>query len=281
MGTETAPGAARVGAGLGRPIVPREHGAWAVIYGSFLAGAGAAGRPGLPTLLLLLGITALAFANGPLSILARPAARERRRQALAWLAIYGAAAGAALLPLLLVFRMHFLIPFAAAAGAFLALRLLALRGRDDRSLPAELLGVAGLAMVGPVAHGATLGRLEPAALAVWLLLALYFASGIFYVRMRIQEMLAQRTSKPRSSAFRPCLAYHLLLLVAAPALVLAGVVPAAVLLAFAPALWRAAVGLRSPRAPLDIKRLGWAETRLTLAFVLLLVGGFWAGRLAM
>jgi hypothetical protein len=93
--------------------------------------------------------------------------------------------------------------------------------------------------------------------------------------MRIQEMLARRTGRPQSAAFRPCLAYHLALLLLVPALVLARLAPAAVLLAFAPALWRAAAGLRARHAPLDVKRLGWAETRLTLAFILLLVGTFW------
>jgi hypothetical protein len=265
--------------GVGKPIVPREHGAWAVLYGAFLAGTGVAGAPGLPTLLLLLGITALALANGPLAVLSRGAASARRRQATAWLLIYVALAAAALLPLVLVFPMGFLVPFAAAAAGFLGLRLLLLRGRDERSLPAELTGVAALSMVGPVAHAVTLGRLEASALLLWLLLALFFASGIFYVRMRIQEMVARRTGRARSAAFRPCLAYHLVLLLLVPALVLAGLVPAAVLLAFAPALWRAGAGLHARHAPLDIKRLGWAETRLTLAFILLLVGTFWLARL--
>ncbi|MFB3816490.1 MAG: YwiC-like family protein [Candidatus Methylomirabilales bacterium] len=265
--------------GVGKPIVPREHGAWAVLYGAFLAGTGVAGAPGLPTLLLLLGITALAFANGPLAVLSRGVAGARRRQAAAWLLVYALVAGAALVPLVAVFRMHFLVPFAAAAAAFLGLRLFLLRGRDERSLPAELSGVAALSMGGPVAHAVTLGRFEPAGLLLWLLLALFFASGIFYVRMRIQEMLARRTGRARSAAFRPCLAYHLALLLLVPALVVARLVPAAVLLAFAPALWRAAAGLRARHAPLDVKRLGWSETRLTLAFILLLVGTFWLARL--
>jgi hypothetical protein len=48
-------------------------------------------------------------------------------------------------------------------------------------------------------------------------------------------------------------------------------IPWAVLLAFAPALWRAAAGLRRQDAMLNLKRLGWSEVGLTAVFVLLLI----------
>ncbi len=38
---------------IGRPIVPKEHGAWAVIYGAFLAGVGVAGQVTPPVILFL------------------------------------------------------------------------------------------------------------------------------------------------------------------------------------------------------------------------------------
>jgi len=88
---------------LGRPIIPKEHGAWAVLYGSFLVGLGVAGRLTVPVLLLLVGVTAWAFANGPITLLARPAAGPgqvaRQRQGLLWLLVYGGVAAAALVPL--------------------------------------------------------------------------------------------------------------------------------------------------------------------------------------
>jgi hypothetical protein len=42
-------------------------------------------------------------------------------------------------------------------------------------------------------------------------------------------------------------------------------------LAFAPALWRAAAGLRRRDATLNLRRLGWSEVGLTVAFVLILI----------
>lgn len=265
---------------IGRPIVPKEHGAWAVLYGSFLAGVGVTGRVRVPGVLLLVGITAAALANGSLAILVRsaagPAHAERRRHALAWLLIYTAAAGVALAPLLAVFRMSFLLPFGIGAGLFLVVRAVLLRQREDRSLAGELLGTAGLSMVGPVAHAVAVGAVQATAMVLWLLLFLFFASGVFYVRMRVGGLVAERRGDipTATPARRSCLLYHALLLLAIPALLLAGAAPWPVLLAFAPALWRAAAGLGRNDARLDLHRLGWSEVAVATAFVLLLIAAF-------
>jgi len=262
-------------AGRPRPILPREHGAWAVLYGSFLAGLGVAGRAGLPVALLVIGVTAAALASGPLGLLASPSVgATRRRQARQWLAVWGGLAAAALLPLLVVFRLTFLLPFGVAGAGLFALRGLLVRRRADRTLGAELLGAVGLTLVGPVTHAVAVGRLEPMALRLWLPLTLFFASGVFYIRMRIQEMLARRAGRASSPALRPCLAYHALLLVVAPVLAAAGLVPWATVPAFLPALARAAAGARARGAAVDVRRLGWLETGVTVAFVALLMGGF-------
>lgn len=266
--------------GVGRPIVPKEHGAWAVLYGSFLAGVGVAGRFTLPVALCLVGITAAAFANASLAILARSNAgevpMERCRHALTWFLLYGVVAAAALVPLLTVFRMTFLLPFGMTAAFFLLLRAYLIRERDDRTLIGELVGAAGLTMVGAVGHAVSAGEVRPISAVLWLLLWLFFAGGIFYVRMRVHGMVAQRKATPGASnpAFWSCTIYHALLLVAMPALAAARIVPWPVLLAFAPAVWRAAVGLRQENTRLDLRRLGWSEVAVATSFVILLIAAF-------
>jgi hypothetical protein len=252
---------------LGRPIVPKEHGAWAVLFGAFVAGVGVAGKVTVPVMLLLAAVTLLAFANGPISLILRPAGSQAsaqdRRRVIGWLAIYAAGAAACLAPLFAVYRMAFLLPFGMAAVCFFALRAFLVREKDDRSLTGELVGTAGVAV----------GDVQRVGAMLWLLLALFFASGIFYVRMRIRVLLAQRKGAPAVSrgARRSCLVYHALLLVLVPSLAAASLIPWAMLLAFAPAIWRAAAGLRRRDAALNLKRLGWSEVGLTAAFVVLLV----------
>jgi hypothetical protein len=111
---------------------------------------------------------------------------------------------------------------------------------------------------------------------LWLLLFLFFASGIFYVRMRVHGLVAQRKGAPSASnpARWPCVLYHALLIIVVPALFLARVIPWPALLAFAPALWRASAGLNRKEARLDLRRLGWSEVAVATAFVLILIAAF-------
>lgn len=265
--------------GVSRPIVPKEHGVWAVLYGAFLAGVGVAGRVTVPVVLLLVVVTALALANGPVCGLLRPtrggAASGERRNAFVWLTIYGFGALVGLIPLLALYRMTFLVPLGMAAACLFVLRAFLVREGEDRSLAGELIGTTGLTLVGPTAHAVAVGGVEPIGAVLWLLLALFFASGVFYVRMRVRVTVARRRG---AAEFGParwwCLLYHAFLLVVVPALAALQLVSWGVLLAFAPALWRAAAGLRRPDAPLNLKRLGWSEVALTLAFVALLIVAF-------
>jgi hypothetical protein len=265
---------------IGSPIVPREHGAWAVLYGSFLSGLGVAGQVTLPVGFLLVGITAAAFANGSFTIFAHSAPglihEGRRRHALIWFLLYAAGAAAALLPLLLVFRMTFLVSFGMGAAFFFVLRMFLIRGREDRTLFGQLAGTAGLTMIGAVTHGVALEEVQPVGAVLWVILFLFFASGVFYVRMRIRGTIAQRKDVPGISnpEFWPCVMYHALLLIVIPAFVVARIVPWAVLLAFAPAWWRAAAGLARGEARLDIRRLGWSEVAVATAFVVILIAAF-------
>jgi len=262
---------------IGRPIVPKEHGAWAVLYGAFLAGVGVAGRLTVPVMLLFGAVTLLAFANGPFVLLLRPTGGPEpfteRRRAFAWMAIYAAGAAACMAPLLVVFQMAFLFPFGMAAVCFFVLRAFLVREGDDRSLPGELVGTAALTLVGPTAHAVAVNGAQPVGAVLWLLLSLFFASGVFYVRMRVRLMVAQRrgVAGASSRARWSCLVFHAFLLALVPGLAAASLIPWAVLLAFAPALWRAAAGLRRHDATLNLKRLGWSEVGLTAVFVLLLI----------
>jgi hypothetical protein len=259
-----------------RPIVPKEHGAWAVLYGAFVAGVGVAGRITVPAMLLLTAVTLLMLANGPLALLlkrsgSRAPAQERRR-VVRWLLLYLTGALVCLVPLLGIYHMTFLLPFGAGGTVFFILRGFLLREGDDRSLLGELIGTAGLALVGPTAHAAAVGGVQSLGAILWLLLCLYFGSGVVYVRMRIRVMLAQRkgVASVSSRARWFCLVYHALLLLLVPALAVRHLIPWPVLLAFAPTLWRAAAGLRRQDATLDVRRLGWSEVGLTAAFAAIL-----------
>ena len=188
-------------------------------------------------------------------------ASTERQRAFAWMAIYTAGAAACLAPLLVVFQMAFLVPFGMAAACFVVLRAFLVRGGDGRSLPGALVGAVALTLVGPVAHAVAVDGAQSVGVVLWLLLSLFFASGVFYVRMRVRLMVAQRRGVAGASnrARWSCVLFHACLLALVPALAAVRLIPWAVLLAFAPALWRAAAGLRR-RTPHSTSS-GWAGPR--------------------
>jgi hypothetical protein len=132
-------------------------------------------------------------------------------------------------------------------------------------------------MVGAAAHAVAVGEIQRTGAVLWLLLFLFFASGVFYVRMRVHGMFAHRKGEPSglTQARWACVGYHALLLAAVPALTVVHLVPWPVLLAYGPALGRTAAGLRQRKADLNLRRLGWSEVALTVIFVSLLVAAFW------
>ena len=136
-------------------------------------------------------------------------------------------------------------------------------------------------MVGPVAHAASVGEVQAISLILWFLLFLFFASGVFYIRMRVHSMVSQRKGASASNReWWPCVVYHILLIIVIPALLWVRVVPWPALLAYAPAVWRAAAGLSRETARLDLRRLGWSEVALAATFVVILIAAFRLSSLA-
>jgi hypothetical protein len=227
----------RAGRPRSSPPMPREHGAWGILLIPFATAVGAAGTWNLPVTLLLAGI--LCFYVARTSFL-----KQNYRWTLALLA----GSAACTLPLLIVWKLWWLAAFGAAAAP-LAFR------KTERSVAMQLLAVAGLTLTAPAAWYAATGKLE---YRLWLLNALYFAGGIFYVRMHLATAIAR---KPAGRL--PVAIYYG---------ALAGILAWwPVGLAFVPAVVRAFVGIARVSPLLRIKRLGWTEVAYSLVFGALLI----------
>lgn len=221
-----------------KPPMPREHGAWGILLIPFATAVGVAGVWNLPLALLLVSI--LCFYVARTSYL-----KSNTR----WTFMLLAASGAATLPLLLVWKLWWLAAFGVVATP-LAFR------KTERSVPMQLLAVAGLTLTAPAAWYVATGQLD---CRLWLLNALYFAGGVFYVKMHIATAIARRPAQRAAT-----LIYY-----GALAIVAAWWWPVG--LAFAPVIVRAFVGVARLTPVLRIKRLGWTEVAYSLVFLVTLV----------
>lgn len=258
-------------------IKPAEHGTWSLLLTPYLIGVGLAvgteslaRLPGLGAALFLLAALAGLFIRQPVSLLVRiwrgRARRDRAQLALTWVGLLGgvlALAGGALLALGRL-DLLWLLPFALLA-LVVALALEVWRG--PRGLLLEVAGVLGLAIAAPGAYVALAGALDGLAGVAYAIAAAHSVVSIIYVRLRVDSVHDRVVDGTRRLvAVAHSVAFGLALLAG-----LMKILPLLVAVAFglllARALW---VAWRVP--PLrDVRRFGFTEMGLALAFAVVVL----------
>ncbi len=255
-------------------MLPREHGAWAMLYVPFVLGLTVARTFNLPLFLLLLSVTAFFISRESLLVWWRARSRGRESNVAGRLLfIYLAVSAVCGAPLILVYDLLMLLPMAVTG-----LILLLLNGRqatqfEDRKLGNELLVIAGLTMTAPAAYYAATARLDATAFWLWGLSALYFASSVFYVRFRVLSLNPRKEDEKRRIRFN-CALYHSFLLLGLIALLLTGRLPYFALIAFLPILGRTFWSMFRPSKQVNLTRAGVLEVVYSLIFLIFITISF-------
>ncbi|MFQ5600542.1 MAG: YwiC-like family protein [Candidatus Krumholzibacteriia bacterium] len=246
---------------------PKEHGAWDMLYVSFAVGALVAGRASWPVALVLVAATTLFFAREALRRARRARRQGRTEPGLGRiLAVELGLLVACAVLLLQRYRMFGLVPLGLLAALLLAVNLDQAGRHEERSVGAEILAVLGFAMAAPTAHYAAHGTWHAAAVWLWGLCVLYFASSVLHVKLLVLGVHPNRRPRHRRMRWMSLL-YHLLLLSTLLALVLRSLLPLLTLVAFVPSLTRAAWSLVRRPGKLDLRRVGILEIVYSLHFL--------------
>lgn len=248
--------------------LPKEHGAWAMLYVPFAVGALVASSLSLRVLLLALSVTSVFIARE--SILAWWRARDRGRDdnnSSLYAVVYVLLAALFGAPLVLIYHLNWLAPAALAAAILLTVNAQRAVRREDRTISGETMAIAGLTMTAPAAYYAGHGVVDATALWLWALCALYFASSVFYVKLRVNT-LNPRKEEARRQSWRRCAFYHVFLLASLVALALTGSLSLFVLAAFTPVLIRSFLYLARPVRQINLQRVGWLEIIYSVVFLL-------------
>lgn len=255
--------------------VPKEHGAWALVYGPLVAATLAFGSLDLRLPLLVIAATALFMAHEPLSRMARatasPASPERLHQWRFWTAVYLLVAALAGACLVWFWKLWLLPPLAAAVGLFFAVHLALVARRREREVMGEVLGVIGLTATAPITHYVFQQRLDLAAGAFWAINLLYFCSGIFFVKMTVSRHVGRPEASRR---VRDCTLYHLPLIPLAAAVGWLVGKPLIAGISVLPIVVRAFDGVLRPPPRLSLKTIGYREVAYTVLFAVVLGLGF-------
>jgi hypothetical protein len=130
-----------------------------------------------------------------------------------------------------------------------------------------MIAIGGLTATASAAHYAARGVLDVTALWLWSLCALYFASSVFYVKLRV-SILNPRMEEARRQSWRRCAFYHAVLLVSLLVLALTGSVSLFVLAAFSPVLMRSFWHLARPARRINLRTVGVLEIVYSLLFLI-------------
>jgi YwiC-like protein len=245
-----------------------------MLYVPFILGVSVAGRVNWPVLLLLLSTTAVFISRESLLVYWRVRARGRdAAEAGRTLLLYLALAAAFGSPLILAFELLWLIPLGVIGAALLLINGAQATRMEERSMMSEIMAIGGLTMTAPAAYYAASGRWEMTALWLWLLSALYMASSVFYIKLRVYRLNPRKQAEQRQ-ALRSCAFYHSFLIVALPALIFAGNLGLFAFIAFTPALVRTCWGMFMPKTKVNLTRAGILEIAYSLVFLVCAALGF-------
>lgn len=245
--------------------LPREHGAWMMLYAPLVTGLVSYRVASLPAALLLLAGTSLFFAQNALGLQLRGRAGAHNGRWLVLFVLLGAAAGVGLLAL----GQWPLLPLALPALALVAVqawRRRATRRQIDHSTANELLSV-GVMSLGAVAACLAAGRPWTIDLLLpWGGFMLYFGGSVLYVKMRVGDA-RRRMDTDRRRAGLPCVGWHAAFLLAALIWGLrtdVGVWPVA---AAVPPVLRAWIPWQRLNGSIpSLRRLGFTEVGISLWF---------------
>ena len=257
------------------PLVPKEHGAWAVLFAPILLAAFFVQSVSWNLLLLILCLLFVFMSYLPMQTLLREVLKPTHRagkllQAKVWGPTYLAFGMLFLLPLL--YRGYILIfPLGLlGAGAFVANFFFT--RKHPRTIPGDLISVCGLSLGAPAAYYVLTGKLDAGAFTLWLLNIFYFGGSVLYVHMKIAATIRKTSAfdlGERLLIGRWTLAFSLLLILAALSMEMAGVIKQYMLVAFLPIVLQMVYGTFTLSPKVRFKNLGFLLLGQSVLFTIL------------
>ncbi|MEK7728518.1 MAG: YwiC-like family protein [candidate division KSB1 bacterium] len=261
---------------LSHHMIPKEHGAWAVLLAPLLIGASAAGAWHWNVASLMFASLAFFISYVPLQIVLRhynsvPQGPQRLRAARIWAMLDLTLGGLALAPLFWQ-GLWLLLPIGAAAMLLFVIHFAWMR-RHAKGLASDFIAVAGLALTAPAAYYVVTAQIDQTAILLWLCNVLFFGCSVFYVHMKIKATTLKKSALPwheKLSLGKLNLLYHFMVLLIVGGFTVMLFTPLLVFLAFIPITMHAIYGTLKLSSNVRFKRLGIILVGHTVIFALLL-----------
>lgn len=259
-------------------LIPKEHGAWAILLIPYCIGIAITNEFSMRTILGLFGILLLFISRPSLIKLVRRR-NNNSQNILLWLNfLIPATLGLSIFSLLFVRSgLWELLYFGFAGLMLLAIYTWLTLQHKERSVFGELVGIFLLTLSAPLAVYLAREQLSGQAFVLWLVNTLYFASSVFYIKTKIKVFIRHANFDSDVTKFvlaKNFLAYLTILILIIALLTVRQMIPLLVTLAFVPmiahTLW--SIFTRSPK--FAIMKEGFIQIGLSFIFAILLIISF-------
>lgn len=263
-----------------KPIIPKEYGAWAVLFVPMVVGIIISGKFSLQVLWLALSAFSMFMSYVPIHTLLRIWAGVSQRDeeiqiSKFWGAVYLSFGVMFILPLLQN-GFWLLLPIGAVGGISYTLNFFLTR-LTVKSIASDLIAVLGLTLSAPSAYYIVTGVIDQTALTLWLLNFLFFGCSIFYVHMKIQAISLKKSKLSfidKMSVGKLNLLYHISVLTIVILLMLQHYTPRLAVIAFLPMVVHGIYGTLKLKSSVRFKNLGFLllGQSVLFGFLLCIVG---------
>jgi hypothetical protein len=261
--------------------LPKEHGSWAMFAVPLIIGFSVAAEWQWRSILLIAAALGLFLVRFPVDTLIKTRKRLNadRMRLVRWAIAYGSIAAICGGWLIVIDRLYALLGMGLIGAALLLYHWWLVEQRQEMSARGELAGIFGLALGAPLAYYVSTGILNSAALALWIVNALYFGGTVFYIKLKVRqqpkEPAPDRVSERLVKA-KACLSYQSVVLTLVILLVAFHRLPALAVLAFVPMTLKVLYGATrwQDRKSLSLPRLGLIEMAHSAVFAVLIIAAF-------
>lgn len=265
---------------IGKPVTPKEHGAWLVLGVALFTGSFAVKPEGSflwPGFVLLSTASLTGFmALTPFRrlLIGLPGVDTGRN--LAWLIVYLAISAGCFLTLVIRYKLNGLFWFILPASILTAAYLWWSVTKAERTLLVEAGGMAGLALAGPAASYVQQSGPTAEGAALYLLMIIWFVDRAMMARKIVDSIRGKvkfDSISARARRYLPEFLIHLGALMSVVVVIIMsdGLVPWMTLAPFLLATAKNLADTLSIRQENDPMRAGFSEMRLGMVFGLIMV----------
>ena len=243
-------------------IIPKEHGAWAVLLVPIIVVSGVVEAFNLNLLLLVGSALAMFMSHGPMQMILRnrlvdSLVIEKLREAKFSTGLFLLMSLMLATPLLLQ-EFWLLAGFGFLAAASFFLSFFFSKG-THKTIQSDLVAVFGLTLSAPSAYYVLEGTVDFLSLELWLLNFLFFGSSVFYVHMKITATKfrgSELSTTQKILLGKMNIVYHVIVLAIITTLVALNYTEVLAIGAFAPILIHSIYGTIKLSTKVRFKRLG-------------------------